>query len=454
MTDRERTNETQSLSATPRVDPADTLAQDAALAAIPDESPRAFGRYRLERLLGRGAMGAVYQAYDPSLDRRVAVKIPLAAGDPGTKTRSRFEAEAKAASALRHPGICPVYDVGEADGKPYLTMAFIDGKPLDEVLPADGWPDPMEAGEIVRKVALALDSAHRAGVVHRDLKPSNVMLDASGEPIVTDFGLARRKVPGQARLTLDGTVLGTPAYMAPEQARGEPAGPAADIYSLGAILYELLTGRAPFDGGSIAVVMSKVLTEEPPPVESRRSGVPARLAAIVRTAMAKKPEERFASMAAFAEALAGGGDVCLANRRRHRLSNLLMAAPLILLAVTALATATHTWLSHKQPADLPAAVPTDPAELTAAARTALDKSCASCHGKPNDDDGDFAYLFDVPKLIEEKLLKPGNPDGSKLVVRIVNDEMPPKKVRHPRPTPTDVAVIRAWVAAGAPPFAP
>ncbi len=152
-------------------------------------------------------------------------------------------------------------------------------------------------------------------------------------------------------------------------------------------------------------------------------------------------------MTAFAEALARGDDVPGTRRRWP-----LVAAGV----VTFVASAVATWQLAPPPRapEPPAAVPTDRAELTAAARAALDANCASCHGRPNDDDGDFGYLFDVPKLIEEKLLKPGNPDGSKLVVRIVNDEMPPKKVKHPRPTPADLAVIRAWVAAGAPPFAP
>ncbi|MFO0811071.1 MAG: protein kinase [Gemmataceae bacterium] len=445
MTDRERADTTQPF-VTPRADAGETLAQDALPPMDADGPPREFGRYRLERLLGQGAMGAVYQAHDTQLDRRVALKVPLTAGGAGSKARERFDREARAAATLRHPGICPVYDVGEFVGTPYLTMAFIDGRPLADLIPKGGWPDPAAAGEIVRKVAVALAEAHRHGVVHRDLKSANVMLDAAGEPIVTDFGLARRESPTDARLTQDGAILGTPAYMAPEQARGEPAGPPCDVYALGVILYEMLTGTIPFDGNSVAVV-AKVLTEEPKPIEALRPDTPPRLAAICRMAMAKKPAERFASMTAFADALAGGGTVRL-DRRRQRWP--FVAAG----AVAVLALAAVGLNAFRATPDEPIVVPTDRAELMLAAKEVLERNCADCHNQAHPRSGDFEFIFDVPKLIDHKLIRPGDADRSKLVLRVVNDEMPPKDVKSPRPTAQDAAILRAWVAAGAPPFEP
>jgi serine/threonine protein kinase len=265
--------------------------------------PEQFGRYRIIRKLGKGGMGTVYLAHDTQFDRPVALKVPHFGPDDGPEVVERFYREARAAAVMHHPNFCPVYDVGAIDGTPYLTMAYLEGRSLAEVV-RDGPLPPDRAAALTRTLAAALDAAHRRGVIHRDLKPSNVLLTESGEPVVLDFGLARRTGRGDVRLTQTGAVVGTPAYVAPEQlaGKGEPT-PACDIYSLGALFYELLTGRPPFVG-PLDVVLAQALLEEPAPPSSLRPEVSPALDAACRRALAKKPEDRFVSMAAFAAALA------------------------------------------------------------------------------------------------------------------------------------------------------
>ena len=212
------------------------------------ELPETFGRYRILRKLGQGGMGSVYLAHDSQLDRPVALKVPHFSAADGPDALERFYREARAAATIVHANICPVYDVNEHAGVPYVTMAYIEGRPLAELIRA-GKPLPQRpVAAAARKLALALHEAHRRGVVHRDLKPSNVMINSRREPVVMDFGLAWRLDREDARLTKSGSILGTPAYMSPEQVRGDVSalGPGCDIYSLGVLLYEMLTGRPPY----------------------------------------------------------------------------------------------------------------------------------------------------------------------------------------------------------------
>jgi class 3 adenylate cyclase len=266
--------------------------------------PEQFGRYTLRKLLGRGGMGAVYLAHDSLLDREVALKVPHPdmAADP--QILERFYREARSAARLRHPNICPVHDVGEWEGWHYLTMAYVEGRPLSARV-AEFPGQPRRTAELVRTLALALDCAHAEGIVHRDLKPANIILTPEGEPVVMDFGLARQVRRGpDAQLSSSGMVLGTPAYMPPEQAMGDAAavGPASDVYSLGVVLYELLTGRVPF-AGAVTAILVRVVHDDPPLPREVRPDVDPCLEAICLRAMAKKPEQRFAGMAAFAQAL-------------------------------------------------------------------------------------------------------------------------------------------------------
>jgi serine/threonine protein kinase len=266
----------------------------------PSES---FGRYQIVRLLGQGAMGAVYLAYDPQLQRHVALKTPFLGHNP--ITIERFYREARAAAQLRSAYICTVYDVGQIAGIYYLTMAFIDGQPLDRLIADGKLKDPRRIAEISRKLARGLQKAHEQGIIHRDLKPANVMIDADGEPIVMDFGLAR-KVEEDTNLTTPGAVLGTPAYMSPEQVNGDPKGigHATDIYSLGVILYQMLTGRVPFQGCFTAMV-HKIAGEQPqkPSAISVDLAPDSPLERICLKMIEKSPADRYPSMAAVVEAL-------------------------------------------------------------------------------------------------------------------------------------------------------
>lgn len=264
-----------------------------------------FGRYRVVKQIGQGAMGAVYLAHDTQLDRQVALKIPKFSATDGPELLERFYREARSAAMLRSDNICPVYDVGEIDGTHYIAMAFIEGRPLSAFVTADQRPPEFEIAETIRILALALAKAHEAGIIHRDLKPSNIMIDADGEPVVMDFGLARQIDKGEdTRLTQTGAILGSPAYMSPEQVEGraDKIGPATDIYSLGVILYELLCGRLPFQG-SMAAVLGQIALDTPPPPSTHRAEIDSRLEVICLKMMARETGQRYASMTEVADAL-------------------------------------------------------------------------------------------------------------------------------------------------------
>jgi serine/threonine protein kinase len=266
----------------------------------PSES---FGRYQIVRLLGQGAMGAVYLAYDPQLERHVALKTPFIGNNP--ITIERFYREARAAAQLRSPYVCTVYDVGQLAGIYYISMAFIDGQPLDKLIAEGKLKDPRRIADITKKIARGLQKAHEQGIMHRDLKPANLMIDTDGEPIVMDFGLAR-KVEEDTSLTTPGKILGTPAYMSPEQVDGDPKkiGHSTDIYSLGVVLYQMLTGRVPFLG-SFTSILHKIAHEQPqkPSTICTDLATAAPLESICLKMMAKSPTDRYPSMAAVADAL-------------------------------------------------------------------------------------------------------------------------------------------------------
>ncbi|MGE0607032.1 MAG: protein kinase [Pirellulales bacterium] len=260
------------------------------------------GRFEIKQQLGAGAFGEVYRAYDRTLDREVALKVPKATTVSSTRAMDRFLREAKAAAQLRHPHIVPVYDAGQTDGRYYIASAFINGQPLSDLI-ADEPLDFHRAAAVVRALAEALAYAHEQGVIHRDIKPDNVMVDQSGQPHIMDFGLARFH-ESTDKVTQDGTVLGTAAYMAPEQARGEldQVGPASDQYSLGVVLYELLTGQTPFSGPP-QIVLFHVLETEPAAPRAARPDLPLDLETICLRAMAKEAGQRYANCAELADDL-------------------------------------------------------------------------------------------------------------------------------------------------------
>jgi serine/threonine protein kinase/formylglycine-generating enzyme required for sulfatase activity len=265
-----------------------------------------FGRYRIVKVLGLGAMGTVYLAEDTQLKRQVALKTPHFDQDPSGELLERLYREARAAATLRHPNICPVHDVGEIDGTHYISMAYIEGHPLSAFIRASKPQPERQILIIVRKLAQALQEAHEHKIVHRDLKPANIMVDKRGEPLIMDFGLARHTRPDEdVRLTHSGTLVGTPAYMSPEQIDGDWAkiGPLTDEYSLGVILYELLTGQLPFRGSMMAV-LGQIVTKQATPPSQIRPGLDPRIEAACLKMMAKNASDRFPSLTAVADELA------------------------------------------------------------------------------------------------------------------------------------------------------
>jgi WD40 repeat protein len=257
--------------------------------------------YEIEGELGRGGMGVVYKARDLALQRTVALKLILAGGQAGAEERRRFQVEAEAVAALQHPNIVQIHAVGEHDGRPYCALELVEGGSLAQKL-AGGSLSPAEAAALVEALARALDLAHGRRIVHRDLKPANVLLAADGTPKVTDFGLARR-LDVEGHPTQTGAVLGTPCYMAPEQARGQAVGPAADVYALGAILYECLTGRPPFQGASAVETLDLVRRQEPVAPRWLNPRLPRDLETVCLKCLRKEPAQRYASAAALAEDL-------------------------------------------------------------------------------------------------------------------------------------------------------
>lgn len=269
--------------------------------------PREFGRYRISRMLGQGGMGTVYLAEDTQLERPVALKIPREDAAIGADARLRFEREAKTAAKLSHPGICQVYDVGEWAGRQFLAMEFVSGRPLSHFARRRELSD-LQAVRIVHRIAVAMEAAHRQKVIHRDLKPSNILVTETGEPKVMDFGLALRLDATDTRLTQSGAIVGTPSYMAKEQlmAEKDQIGPASDVYSLGVILYELLTGKLPHEvppKAPLAALLAKLLCVPPDPITKHRPELDPRLQAIIAKSLAESLTERFRSMGELATQL-------------------------------------------------------------------------------------------------------------------------------------------------------
>jgi predicted Zn finger-like uncharacterized protein len=269
--------------------------------------PAEFGRYRILKKIGQGGMGAVYLAEDTKLGRQVALKLPSFGPDASPVKIERFVREARSSAILNHSNICTVYDADTIDGQPFISMALIEGKPLEDMIDDENPMDQWQAAGLTRKIALALAHAHEKGIVHRDLKPANIMIKPDGEPVIMDFGLAKRVNEvdeTETKLTQMGSIMGTPSYMSPEQVRGDidQIGVASDIYSLGIIFFELLTGRTPYSG-SMTVVVGKILHAPVPPVEEFRPDANLQLARICSKAISKEISDRYVGMTEFADAI-------------------------------------------------------------------------------------------------------------------------------------------------------
>src|SRR5262245_46773055 len=257
---------------------------------------RYVGDYELLAEIARGGMGVVYRARQASVNRVVALKMILAGSFATEADLRRFRVETEAAANLDHPNILPIYEVSEHEGRPYFTMKLAEGGSLDKRV---GGLSVREAAALLVKLARAVQFAHQRGILHRDLKPANVLLDARGEPLIADFGLAKR-VDGGAGATQSGAIVGTPAYMSPEQARGQKGiSTAADVYALGAILYECLTGRPPFRAATAAATVLQVITQEPASPSRLNDKVTRDIETICIKSLHKEPERSYLSYAEF-----------------------------------------------------------------------------------------------------------------------------------------------------------
>src|SRR2546421_1934877 len=265
---------------------------------------RSIGRYRVEALLGTGAMGEVYRAHDPAIDRLVAIKVvrpELVAGSGGEQLLERFRREARAAGRRFHPNIVAIWDFGDDNGTPFLVMELVEGQSLDQLIKSCGSLEPRRSVAIVTQVLSALGFAHASGIVHRDIKPSNIMVLPGDQVKVADFGIARIET---SEFTIVGDLLGTPAYMAPEQLSGGPIDHRTDLFATGVILFEMLTGVKPFRGKSITEIMSFMEKRGPEDIRVLNPAVPEAMKRVIGKSVAFDPAQRYADAAAFSKAVA------------------------------------------------------------------------------------------------------------------------------------------------------
>jgi mono/diheme cytochrome c family protein len=426
-------------------------------------------------------MGVVYKAVQRRLKRPVALKMILAGPHAGPQHLARFKTEAEAIARLQHPNIVQIYEVGESEGRPFFSMELVEGGNLAQHLdafrlpPSDSLPGVTSASKMAQRkkrderiagivrlletLATTIHVAHQRGIVHRDLKPANVLLTPEGLPKITDFGLAKR-LDAVSKHTNTGAILGTPSYMAPEQASGKTGAisPAADVYALGAILYELLTGRPPFQGETSIETLMGVMAEEPVPPSRYQKAVPKNLELICLKCLEKDPSHRYASAAELAEDLHRfKNDLPIAVRpfqglrrglrwfKRHPVVSATLFLGIAIAATIAIMRARQERVDPRANAE----------RLAPQAKQILHHYCFECHGMdPNHVERnlnvlDHALLLDPRR----RMIVPEQPDRSRLIQRIVDESMPPPKHEElPRVGPEELQVLKAWIAGGAPPF--
>ena len=473
--------EPETLEVQPRptgADPEATLPPSAEPAPITAEQLAVPG-YEVISELGRGGMGVVYQARQTRLKRLVALKMILSGVHASNRELVRFNTEAEAVARLPHPHIVQIYEIGEHHGRPFFTFEYVDGGSLAQHFKGQLAP-PQQAAELVHTLAQAIHYAHDQGIIHRDLKPANVLLaskkrkatdtplPASLHPLlsdftpkITDFGLAKQ-LDRDISNTQSGAVMGTANYMAPEQAwgRAKEVGATADVYSLGAILYELLTGRPPFLGETPMDTMLRVMGEEPVPPTRLRPGLPRDLETITLKCLNKTPTARYPTAQALADDLKRylDGQPILARplgrltrsvrwAKRHPTLATVLGVFLFFgfLSLLGAATARHRQQEARR---------RHAEQLAPRAQEILHRYCFECHGQDPKAIDKF-NVFDFNALLDEKrpLIIPGEADHSRLIQRIVDESMPPQEEEElPRLSLVELTILKDWIAGGAPRF--
>lgn len=437
--------------------------QDASIAAVSPDGDilPAIPGYQILRVIDQGGMGVVYEGRQTDLGRTVAVKM-ISGARLAPKMVARFRAEAEAAARVQHPNLVQVFEVGQVNGRPFFSMEFVAGGSLAQLLVRDQLT-PRRAAEMIETLARAIHTAHERGIVHRDLKPSNVMLTSDGVPKIADFGLAKR-LDEESNHTQTGEVLGTPSYMSPEQAAGEKdaIGPSTDVYALGAILYEMLAGRPPFQGVN-AIDWLRLVTSHDPVAPSRLApNTPRDLDAICLKCLEKSQRRRYPSSQELADDLRRFLDGKPVTARHigplQRFWRLVKRHPqgtalTVVLATVAIVLGlvwfneyrAHRQVRLKAEAEAPLV------------REILKRNCFECHGQKGSVKKGLNIL-DHAQLVNRtrRLVVPGSPADSRLIQRIADGSMPPEEeeTRLPRVTETELTILKDWVLGGAPPLPP
>jgi hypothetical protein len=418
--------------------------------------------YDIIRIIDHGGMGVVFEARQIELGRTVAIKM-ISSVHLKPKHKARFRTEAEAAARLQHPNFVQIFNVGEINGRPFFAMEYVSGGSLALLL-QNRPPQPRAAAELIETLARAVHAAHERGIVHRDLKPSNIMLTADGTPKIADFGLAKR-LDDDSGQTHTGEILGTPSYMAPEQAEGkkDQIGAHTDVYALGAILYELLAGKPPFQGMSPLDALRQVTSHEPIAPSQLAPSVPRDLEAICLKCLEKAPSHRYPTALALADDLRRFllGQPVVARRigpvartwkwvRRHpqSVALLVLVGLLAIIPIVPLVAQYHALRQVRLKAEQQAPL----------VREILQRNCYECHGHDRAKIEKNLDILNHKQLLDSarRIVVPGDPEHSRLIQRIADGSMPPEEdeERLPRLSEYELTVLRDWIQGGAPPLPP